>query len=165
MVPETGTKPRSHVHTIARQERRSQAKCVSETPTRRATRSAAPARVWWAKVFAVLLVLQVFVARVEAAVQIDATSSTSSSAVSSLTWSHTVANQSDRILIVVVGAEQQSGGGAIEPSTVTYGGQTLTKVVTNAAGTSIYGNASLWYVLAPTVGTANVVVTDRKSVV
>ena len=99
--------------------------------------------------------LLVLAARAEAAVQIDATSSTSGAAVSSLTWTHAVASQSDRILIVVVGAEQQSGS-AIEPSSVTYNGQALTKLATNVAGTSIYANASLWYLVAPT---------DRKSVV
>ncbi|MEQ1909419.1 MAG: hypothetical protein ABMA15_11380, partial [Vicinamibacterales bacterium] len=121
--------------------------------------------MWWASAIALLLILEAFAARVEAAVTIDATSSSNATTfVSSFSWSHTVAVQSNRILIVIVGEEQQTAGGAIEPSSVTYNGQALTKLVTNVAGSSIYANASLWYRLAPSTGTNTVAVTYPSAV-
>jgi hypothetical protein len=102
---------------------------------------------------------------VEAQVQFDvASSATSSTSGTTLTWSHTVANQSNRMLIVGVQSEGTSG---IQASSVTYGGVALTKVnQAEAMGGSpvYYQDVSQWYLTAPTVGTANVVVTWGSSV-
>jgi uncharacterized repeat protein (TIGR01451 family) len=77
-------------------------------------------------------------------------------AVTSLTWSHTVSNLANRVLIVGITAED---GSTIQASSVTYNGTNLTQIASRSAGTSTYQNVSLWYLLAPSVGTANVVVT------
>jgi hypothetical protein len=91
-----------------------------------------------------------------------ATSGTSASAGTTLSWSHTVANQSNRVLVVGVTAEYTSN--ACQASTVTYGGQSLTKITQNVAGTSSYACASLWYLLAPNVGTNTITVTYQSSI-
>ncbi len=84
---------------------------------------------------------------------------TASSGASSLTWSQTVNVGSDRILIVDVGIRQ--GGASQQVASVTYGGQALTKI--GAADLTNNEDAELWYLLAPPVGTANVVVTLTAS--
>ncbi len=92
-----------------------------------------------------------------ATIAVDTTSSaaTASGGASSLTFSHTVNSGSNSILVVEVAS---SHGGASDPvSSVTYGSQTLT-----LAGSASLPNSEttdIWYLLAPTVGTANVVVT------
>jgi hypothetical protein len=99
----------------------------------------------------------------EAQIQFDAASSTTSSTSgTTLTWSHTVANQSNRILIVGV---QSEGTSSIQASSVTYGGVALTKVTqAEATSSGYYQDVSQWYLTAPAVGTANVVVTWGSSV-
>ena len=86
----------------------------------------------------------------------DASSSTNASSVSSTSWSHTVANQADRMLVVGVTAENSTSG--CQPSGVTYSGQALTQITQNVTS-SPYVCVSEWYLSAPPVGTANVVVT------
>lgn len=69
------------------------------------------------------------------------------------TWSHTVPSGANRLLVVQVGLRAfQSVSG------VTYGGVALTKLgaVQYAAGN--YARAEIWYLVAPAVGSANVVV-------
>jgi hypothetical protein len=92
------------------------------------------------------------------------TSSSNSSASSgtTLSWSHTVSNQSNRVLVVGVTAEHSSS--SCQASSVTYGGQSMTKITQNVAGTSTYQCSSLWYLLAPSAGTANVTVTYQSSI-
>ena len=72
----------------------------------------------------------------------------------SLTWSQTINSGSDRILVVDVTVKS---GSATDPvASVTYGGQNLTLL-----GSAVLPNnesADIWYLLAPSVGTANVVV-------
>ena len=90
-------------------------------------------------------------------IAVDTTSSaaTASGGASSLTFSHTVNSGSDSILIVEVA---DSHGGAGDPvASVTYGGQSLTLL--GSATLPNAESADIWYLLAPTVGTANVVVT------
>jgi hypothetical protein len=82
-------------------------------------------------------------------------SSTGGAGVSSLSWSHTVASGSNRVLVVGVAAEYSSSS-SCQASSVTYGGTALTRIGQAVAGTSIYQCASLWYLVAPAVGTASV---------
>lgn len=69
------------------------------------------------------------------------------------TWSHTVPSGANRLLVVQVGLR------AFQTVTgITYGGVALTKLgaVQYAAGN--FARAEIWYLVAPAVGTANVVV-------
>lgn len=67
--------------------------------------------------------------------------------VSSITISHTISSGDDRLLLVSV---RNDGS---DPSTVQYGGVSLTKLANYD-----YGNkGSLWYLKNPAVGTANIV--------
>jgi calcineurin-like phosphoesterase family protein/cadherin domain-containing protein len=91
-----------------------------------------------------------------------ATSATSASTGTTLSWSHTVASQSDRVLVVGVGAEHSSN--ACQASTVRYGSQSLTKITQSVAGTNPYDCASLWYLVAPNVGTNTITVTYQSSI-
>ena len=72
---------------------------------------------------------------------------------SSVTWSHTVSSGSDRILIVSVATRDKNGGVV---SSVTYGGTSLTKI---AADSSSKTHVEMWYLKAPAVGMADIVVT------
>ncbi len=78
----------------------------------------------------------------------------SSAGASSLTWSHTVASGSNGMLIVNVAVNSDVG-----VSSVSYGGTALTRLgtVTNPGGSLV--TSEIWYLAAPAVGTANVVVT------
>ena len=68
----------------------------------------------------------------------------------SLTFSHTVAAGTDRVLLVELAID----GLGVGVSGVTYGGVALTQAV-RATGNHA---SEIWYLVAPTVGTANVVV-------
>jgi len=92
-----------------------------------------------------------------------ASSASSASASTTLAWSHTVANQANRVLVVGVTAEYGTSN-ACQASTVTYGAQSLTKITQNVAGTSTYACASLWYLVAPNVGTNTITVTYQNSI-
>jgi hypothetical protein len=110
-----------------------------------------------------LMVWTLGVQRSEAQIQFDvASSATVTSSGTTLTWSHTVANQSNRMLIVGVQSEGTSG---VQASSVTYGGVALTKVdQVEAYSSSYYQDVSQWYLIAPTVGTANIIVTWGSSI-
>ncbi len=84
-------------------------------------------------------------------------------AATTLAWSHTVANQSNRVLVVGVTAEHTSN--SCQASTVTFGAQSLTKIAQNVAGAGPYECTSLWYLLAPTVSTNTITVTYQSSIV
>ena len=92
-----------------------------------------------------------FVRPAFAAIAVDNTSSAHGD-VSSLTWAHTVGSGADRILIV--GVSIDDSGTTI--SSVTYGGTTLL-LVGQRAGTQT--RAAIYRLIAPSVGTSNVVVT------
>src|SRR5438046_7052117 len=94
-----------------------------------------------------------------AAIAVESTSSASAKAASSLTWSHTVSPSPNRILMVGV-----SNNNTTRPvSSVTYGGTALTRIgFQNAPGTQ--NRMELWSLIAPSPGTANVVVTFSGSV-
>ncbi len=89
-------------------------------------------------------------------------SGTSASAGTTLAWSHTVANQSNRVLVVGVTAEYSST--SCQATTVTYGSQSMTKITQNVAGSGTYACASLWYLLAPDTGTNTITATYQSSV-
>lgn len=76
-------------------------------------------------------------------VEVDAESSGAPSG-----WAHTIASYANRILIVGV-SEQDS----VHCTGVTYGGADLTKK-------GSYLGISIWYLLTPTIGTANIVVSS-----
>lgn len=76
---------------------------------------------------------------------------------SSLTVSHTVASGDNRILVVTVDTFRSAGGRAV--TSVTYGGVALTKAVDAFSSFSGHEYVSIWYLLNPTVGTANIVAT------
>ena len=72
----------------------------------------------------------------------------------SLTWSHTVNPGSYGILIVSVAMHDDTNTNNV--SSVTYGGTPLTLVDADASSKT---RAEMWYLLAPTTGTADIVVT------
>jgi hypothetical protein len=95
----------------------------------------------------------------------DATSATGTG---TLSWSHTIGNYSNRILIVGAAGESSAGGTAANTcraTGVTYGGDSLTKI--NGIDLDDSGAddcISLWYMLNPPVGTANIQVTYAGTV-
>jgi len=74
-------------------------------------------------------------------------------AVNSVTFSHTVPSGSDRLLVVGVSFDND---GLETVTGITYGGLALTKA--GSVNNSDDARAEIWYRVAPTVGTANVVV-------
>ena len=86
-----------------------------------------------------------------ATITFDAQSDGSVASSATLTLAHTVGTGDDRILRVGV-----SNDGNGYPASVIYGGVALTKLVSRAGGTGV---TSLWYLLSPPSGTANIVVT------
>jgi cysteine-rich repeat protein len=88
-----------------------------------------------------------------ASIAYDAGSEATQDTLSTITFSHTVAAGSNRLLVVSITNED---GGTRTISSVAYGAQALTKAV-GLNGTS--NDVDIYYLLAPTVGTANVVVT------
>ena len=84
------------------------------------------------------------------ALTFDATASSSTTSGTSLTYSHTVASQSNRVLVVGV---YSSGG---DPSGVTYDGDALTKLTSISNGSGSY--SSIWYKATPSTGSNSIVV-------
>jgi Tfp pilus assembly protein PilX len=91
-----------------------------------------------------------------------ASSGTSASNTSTLSWSHTVANQSSRVLVVGVTAKNNTSA-TCNASTVTYNGAAMTKISQNVTSTTPYVCASLWYLDNPASGTHTVSVTWSAS--
>src|SRR5260221_10696100 len=85
------------------------------------------------------------------AVTFDAAAGQKVTGSSTNTFSHTVDNQSNRILWVPVDA-----GASV--NSVKYGGVSLTQLSSNS-GQGGGEVLSLWYLLAPAIGTANIVIT------
>jgi len=88
------------------------------------------------------------------AIAVGNTSSGSSGA-TTLTISHTVASGSDRLLIVATNTLQSP---VPTYTGVTYNGVAMTKIDEVHSPTPLH-RVALWYLLAPDVGTANIVVT------
>jgi PAP2 superfamily len=81
------------------------------------------------------------------------TSLASSPAAWGLTWSHTVDALNNRLLVVGVTMDNVNN----TAQSVTYNGVALSRLGAQNTG-ALNGRAELWYLLAPPVGTANVVV-------
>jgi hypothetical protein len=77
----------------------------------------------------------------------------------SLTWSHTVGTGSNRILIVGVSSAAQGAN-----ITVTYGGVSMTAVPSSLATAITLAQSQLFYLLNPTSGAANIVVSTSGTV-
>ncbi len=94
------------------------------------------------------------------AVGLGNAASSQGTGVSSLSWSHTVGAGSDRLLVVRVANINSS----VTVNNVTYGGVAMTalQTATSGSGTSQV-RISMWYLVAPAVGTATVAVTLSAS--
>jgi hypothetical protein len=130
-----------------------------------------------------LVSLTVLACGARAQIVSDATASASSNALgTSLTWSHTIANATGRILVVGVAMRIDTANSGPGPSTrvltVTFNGTALTCLaaladnVTGSCGnaatgssTSGYGRAEIWVLLNPAVTTASIIVTTNNSTV
>jgi hypothetical protein len=88
----------------------------------------------------------------------DNYTSSSGNLVSSVTWAHTVLGGSNRLLVVSVARRA-----FVAISSITYGGVALTKLTSVQAGSGNFPQAELWYLVAPAIGTANVVLTLASS--
>jgi hypothetical protein len=89
-----------------------------------------------------------------ALVAVDASSSASNDFGTSLTWSHTVGFESNRLLLVGVSTQYATS------SSVTYNGVALTLVGRQQGGSAANdGYVEIWSLIAPPAGTAHVVVT------
>jgi uncharacterized repeat protein (TIGR01451 family) len=110
-------------------------------------------------IVAVLILCGGFAARGQS-ISADNTSNANGGAtnVSSLTWSHTVGTQTNRILIVGVALRNSS----VTVTTVKYGAASLT-FVGAAADSGAHVRVEMWKLVAPASGTANVVVTLSAS--
>ena len=94
----------------------------------------------------------------------DAASSDSGSG-SQLTFSHTIGEGSNRLLVVSVSIENGSSGPTV--SSITYGAQNLTKIDSVQTGSTTIGRSELWYALEtnlPSAGSYNVEVNVSASV-
>ncbi len=75
-----------------------------------------------------------------------------------ISWSHTTANQTNRILIVGISTVKTSSP-ASTVTAVTYNGVSLAKLAGQAGPTSSgYTNIEIWYLVAPPIGTYTVAV-------
>lgn len=92
----------------------------------------------------------------------DAVSTGSGDEVSSLTVSHTTTTESNRLLLVAVAAEDATAGTDQEVSGITYDGTAMTNV--SAFPTDAYHRLELWYLLAPSTGANNIIVTFKGTV-
>jgi hypothetical protein len=89
----------------------------------------------------------------------NSSSAASTSAVTSLTWSHTTGAGNNRVLLVTVAWRDNS----TTVSGVTYNSIALSKVGSTVLSTNGYVQFELWQLLAPPTGTFNVVVTRAGS--
>ncbi len=87
------------------------------------------------------------------AILVDAASSSAGYETTNVTWSHTVGAGPDRVLVVGVSNHSNT-----QVSGVTYGGRSLALIVTRPGGAN-NTRASLWILVGPPPGTADVVVT------
>jgi uncharacterized repeat protein (TIGR01451 family) len=79
----------------------------------------------------------------------DGSSCVTATNVATKTWSHTVNSGNNRILIVGIALADH----ATSVSSITYGGTALTRITQSI----VRNEVEIWYVIAPPVGTANVV--------
>ncbi|MBV9869136.1 MAG: hypothetical protein JO214_00695 [Frankiaceae bacterium] len=96
---------------------------------------------------------------VTTAVSFDAgvVGSTSASGGSATTWTHTVASQNDRLVLVYVGVNGQ--GTNYQPTSVTFGGTAMTLIWSNHNGDDSNGMVYVYLLWNPTAGANTVSVT------
>ena len=99
----------------------------------------------------------IFITKASAAVAVENVSKSGIVNSASVTWSHTVSG-SNRLLVVGIGLRNYT-----TITSVTYGGIALTKAAAVGSGTNNYARSELWYLVNPTVGTANIVVTNSAT--
>jgi hypothetical protein len=83
-------------------------------------------------------------------------SSTSGANVSTLSWGHSVAAGSNRLLVVTVSKRAFSGA---EVGTITFGGVALTKLGAVQQGSGNFPRVEIWYLVAPAAGSGMLVLT------
>jgi FIMAH domain-containing protein len=105
---------------------------------------------------AFLLVGSTWTARAQIAFDSAATGSGSGTTV---TWSHTVGNGNNRILVVSLAISVFSP--YLPATSVTYGGQPLTRQVLNGGDTPV---SEIWTLIAPPQGAASIVVTHPSPI-
>ena len=88
------------------------------------------------------------------AVAFDATANGSGSAISSLTFAHTCTGSNLLLVVCVAWADTSVSGASL--TSITYNGVALTQYSSNGAGV---GTNEVWYLIAPSTGAHNVVVT------
>ena len=98
------------------------------------------------------------------AIAFDDATSSQVDASNTLTWSHTVAAGSNKILIAAVAAEDNADATHNKVSSVTFNGESFTKIRNDETTASNNDNCELWYLLNPTSTAANIVVTWAGSV-
>ncbi|WP_298622295.1 DUF4347 domain-containing protein, partial [uncultured Zoogloea sp.] len=96
--------------------------------------------------------LAITVTNVDEQIHVDASSSAITAGATSLTWSHTTSTTTHGILIVTVAVRKD-----VPVTSVTYGGTALTHVGSQVDPSGKV-RAEMWYLLAPSGGTENVVV-------
>ena len=89
-------------------------------------------------------------------VQANATATQTVTNGSSLTWTHVIGSNSNRLLVVGV---SEAGSGAISVSGVTCGGVALTKFNSAAYAAGSAPTIEFWYLVNPTAGSQSIVVT------
>jgi prepilin-type N-terminal cleavage/methylation domain-containing protein len=103
-------------------------------------------------------------AAVAETITFDAASSATTSNSNSLTFSHAIGSDSNRILLVGVSIEHNATGPAV--TSITYDGQALTKIDAEEVGSGYIGRAELWYLPEanlPSTGSYSVVVTTSAT--
>jgi hypothetical protein len=105
---------------------------------------------------------------VEGALTVDATSSGTGSAGTTLTVAHTCGTGTDRLLVVSVSVSDDSTVSETTiPTGVTYNSVAMTKLDGNTVNISGSGGdqigSSIWHLVAPTTGTNNIVATFGSS--
>ncbi|MBP7113978.1 MAG: hypothetical protein KBA40_00825, partial [Candidatus Peribacteraceae bacterium] len=89
----------------------------------------------------------------------DAASTTGGLSANSASWNHTTGAGSNRILIVGT-SMYKFGVGAYSVTSLTYGGQALTKIRSDSSAGRTF--TELWYLLDPPVGTASISLTYNQ---
>jgi len=117
------------------------------------------ARLAGVRIFQAFVLFLFWIGPASAAISVDSTvTAVSPNQVSSLTWSHVVGSGSNRILVVGISFRD----GNVSASSVKYGGVSLTLIgAVNSGGNQ--NRTEMWYLLAPTTGTASIVVTMSAS--
>lgn len=88
---------------------------------------------------------------------VAASSADSNGSAASLSWSHTIASGTQRVLFVGI-SSANTGGIARIPSSVKFGNQSLTFVEQKTTTSSPFLHSAIWQLTAPLVSTANITI-------